>query len=183
MDAKNDDQQRKSLSGADPDRREQRRQFGVAVAILGGVLLLVVGMMLGWRWLPGFLGDYFRGIAGVVTTPFLLEAIFIILGLVIVIVLNNWRAQREGDEFVDLDQIAEPEVAADGPLAARAEAAVGRGDFTAAADLLERMSEAELRQSQALRVRLELARVHGDEERVKCLEREIHGTDGPGGCV
>jgi hypothetical protein len=171
----------RSTPPGDPDRNEQRRQFVVAVMILAGVLLLAVGMMLGWRWLPGFLGDYFRGIAGIVTTPFLLEAVFIILGLVIVIALNQWRAQREGDEFVYLEETG-PDTAADQPLAARAQAALAGGKAAVAADLLARMDEEEARRPESLRVRLELARATGDEPLADQLEREIHNNDKAGGC-
>jgi hypothetical protein len=181
MVAKNDTTGELSTPPGDPDRNEQRRQFAVAVVILTAVLLLAVGLMLGWRWLPGFLGDYFRGIAGIVTTPFLLEAIFIILGLVIVIALNQWRAQREGDEFVYLDETG-PDPASDQPLAVRAQAALAGGEAGVAADLLARMSEEEARRPESLRVRMELARATGDAPLADRLEREIRGSREAGGC-
>lgn len=90
-----------------PSRYEagSSRQVFWAIAIFAGILLLIAAMLIARRWVPGFFGEYLAGIAGVVTTPFLLEATFIILGLVIVVALNHWRQKRDGDEFVYLDEL------------------------------------------------------------------------------
>lgn len=49
-------------------------------------------------------------IAGALATPFILESSFAILGLTIVIVINQWRLQKEGDGWVYLAQ-TEPDPA------------------------------------------------------------------------
>ena len=95
------------------DRRSQVRQVAVAVTILGALAFLVVGGLVGWRFLPGILGEWIGTMVGVLTTPFFLESSFIAIGFVIVMSLNIWRRQKEGDEFVDLEQFSENDGAMD----------------------------------------------------------------------
>ena len=42
--------------------------------------------------------------AGALATPFILETTFAILGLVIVVIINQWRMQKEGDGWVYMAQ-------------------------------------------------------------------------------
>src|SRR5687768_5343406 len=85
-------------------RDERKSQVTTAVLVMAsiGALLLTLVMTTG---LPGFAGEFFAKIVGLVTTPFILEASMIILGFLIVISLNLWRQHREGDELVYLDEI------------------------------------------------------------------------------
>lgn len=86
------------------------------VAIGGGILLVltvvVPGMWVTWRMLPGLLGEWIGFMVGIMTTPFCMETSFVILGLVIVIFLNHWRQRRDGDEFVHLADLPRSESAA-----------------------------------------------------------------------
>lgn len=50
------------------------------------------------------LAKAFMSIAGVVSTPFILEATVALSGLVIVLCINRWRMEKEGDEWVYLAQ-------------------------------------------------------------------------------
>jgi len=180
----------------------RRRQVAVAVLILSGVLLLVAGLLIISRYVPGFVGEYLALVAGLLTTPFLLEAAFIILGLVIVVALNLWRQKRDGDEFVYIDQVDGPGIPEDLPdharfvvhgdkqakcenpaLLTQAEGALAVADYEQAAALIAAMTPDELRQPAALRLRLELARATGRTERAERLEREIRELENRGGCV
>jgi len=53
--------------------------------------------------LPGFAGEVFRKISGIMFTPVFLELSFAFLGLVAVLWINQIRLAREGDEFVSLE--------------------------------------------------------------------------------
>lgn len=64
---------------------------------------LVVGLLLGWRYIPGWGGEGVGMIAGVLSTPFLMETSFIILGFLTVVALNIWQKNKEGDEFVTME--------------------------------------------------------------------------------
>jgi hypothetical protein len=171
---------------------ERVKQVAIAAGILLGLGMLVTGVLAGWRFLPGVLGEWVGFMVGIVTTPFFLEASFAILGLVIVISLNHWRQHKDGDEFVYLEQVDGPDVPAnlpdhakwavyrekplDGaepsPLA-QVEGALAIGDFQAAGEWLGGLSPEELRQPAALQLRLELAKATGRNDLVKSLEQEI----------
>ena len=77
--------------------------------MVGALIMLlvsgaVVGMLLGWRFIPGWVGESVGTLVGIMSTPFFMEASFIVLGLVIVLALNIWRRRRDGDELVFLDE-------------------------------------------------------------------------------
>jgi len=147
-----------------------------------GVILGVVGLffLLAWAtgW-PGFAGEFARMIAGVFTTPMLLEPAFLLLGLVIVLLINHWRHRREGSDWVYLEETADrpdlPEharfaVYRERPLPSgdpsplvRAEGAMEIGDHAAAVEALAELSESELLAPEALALRIRLARATGHE--------------------
>ncbi len=168
------------------------RQIAVGAGILGILTLLVCGGLLGWGYLPGFLGQWVGTMVGVVTTPFIMEATFVILGLMIVVGINHWRRKREGDDFVYLEQVEgaeeagvlpehakfavyrEPPLPGETPtLLAQVEGAMAIGDHEAAGEALSAMSERELKQPEVLFLRLELARATGRDELAGRLEEEL----------
>ena len=83
-------------------------QFLVGAAILLVVLLGFVCLLLFWRKIPGLLGETVGKIVGIMSTPFFMEASFVILGFLIVVSLNIWRRRKEGDEFVTIEMESEP---------------------------------------------------------------------------
>ena len=86
------------------DAAESRgKQILVGACILAVVPAVVSTFLMGWRFIPGWLGESFGTIAGVMSTPFFMEASFFLLGLVIVIGLNTWRRHKAGDEFVTIE--------------------------------------------------------------------------------
>lgn len=84
-------------------RDERVKQVAIAAGILMPLAVIVSGTLVGWRFLPGLLGEWVGTMIGILTTPFFMEASFAILGLLIVIMLNHWRVSRDGDEFVELE--------------------------------------------------------------------------------
>lgn len=83
-------------------RDERFRQVAVGVVILAAILAVTLGIRAASA-LPGALGEFFGTITGVMSTPVFLEISFAVIGFLIVLGLNHWRAQREGDEFVEMD--------------------------------------------------------------------------------
>jgi hypothetical protein len=77
----------------------------IPIFLVGGVILVV--FLLGS--LPGFVGEVFRKIGGIMFTPFFLEASFAFIGLIAVLCINNIRLQREGDDYVAMEIEDEPE--------------------------------------------------------------------------
>ncbi|MBK1883337.1 hypothetical protein JIN85_12995 [Luteolibacter pohnpeiensis] len=168
------------------------RQVLVAALICGSIAILTCSLLLGWHYVPGFLGEWLGMIAGFISTPFLLEGSFALLGIFLVISLNSWRRHREGDEFVYLEQVDGPEVPANLPdsarwavytkaplvgeepsLLTRAEGTLAIGDHGATAELIAEMSESELRHPSVLALRRELARATGNHQAEQRLAREI----------
>lgn len=80
------------------------KQIAAAAGILGGLGVAACGTLLGWRHLPGLLGEWVGLIVGVMTTPFLLEASAVVIGLMVVLALNGWRRKRAGEEWVELKE-------------------------------------------------------------------------------
>lgn len=89
---------------------ERVKQVAIGGSILLVLTLVVTGMWVTWRMLPGLLGEWIGFMVGIMTTPFCMETSFVIIGLVIVIFLNHWRQQRDGDEFVDLADLPPSEI-------------------------------------------------------------------------
>ncbi len=84
---------------------ERVKQVAVACGILLAVACGVVALWLGWMRIPGPAGEFLGMIVGIMSTPFFLEATFVIVGVLILMVLNAIQRQRDGDEFVTPDQL------------------------------------------------------------------------------
>jgi hypothetical protein len=170
-------------------RDNRWRQVATSVGILAGLAGLFVAVAFGSH-LPGLAGEFFARVLGVVTTPFILEVTLGILGLVIVLTLNQWRHLREGDEFVYLEQVKDE--AADLPDQARwavypekplepvtisrtdlLEGALSIGDHAEAVAVLESMSEAEQSQPDVLRLRVTLAEATGKGDLARELKDKL----------
>lgn len=85
------------------------KQFLVGGTILLAVAGVVIPLLLFWREIPGLLGETVGKVVGIMSTPFFMEASFVILGFLIVVSLNTWRRHKEGDEFVTIETKGEPE--------------------------------------------------------------------------
>jgi hypothetical protein len=171
---------------------ERVRQVAVAAGILLTLTILVPGLLITWRFMPGFVGEWVGTVMGVLTTPFIMETSFLILGLVIVILINHWRQQKEGDEFVYLEQVTGPDVPKDLPdqakwavyreapleasplsLRDRAEGALAIGDHAAASECIAAMPPEELNQPEILKLRRDLALATGKTELAADFERRL----------
>jgi hypothetical protein len=84
---------------------ERVKQVLIAAALLAGLTGGAVALLLGWRTVPGVLGEWLGMVVGIMSTPFFLEASFVILGVLVVMVVNAVRRHREGDEFVALGDL------------------------------------------------------------------------------
>ena len=86
------------------DAAESRRtQILVGAGIMFTVAAVVVTFLMCWRFVPGWVGESLGTVAGALSTPFLMEGSFALLGFFIVIGLNIWRRKKAGDEFVTIE--------------------------------------------------------------------------------
>lgn len=81
------------------------KQILVGAAILFTLTVAVMSLLLGWRKIPGVVGEAGGIVAGVMSTPFFLEASFAVLGLLIVLALNIYRRHKGGNEFVSMEEL------------------------------------------------------------------------------
>jgi hypothetical protein len=170
------------------------KQIAVGVGILLVLTVLVCGSLLGWRYLPGLLGEWIGMMIGVMTTPFFLETSFVIIGLSVVFVLNHLNQKRAGSDFVYLEQVeesdlpaglpeqakwaiySEPPLAGETPsLQAQAEGAMAIGDHEAAGECIGAMTGEEMRRPETLKLRIELAKATNRELLAEELEKELQG--------
>lgn len=86
---------------ADDDKRS--KQIAMGLGILSALTLVGCGALIGWRHLPGLLGEWVGMMVGVMTSPFFLEASLAIIGFTLVLAINAWRHRRAGDECVYLE--------------------------------------------------------------------------------
>ncbi|MGL5017387.1 MAG: hypothetical protein ACRDBP_04585 [Luteolibacter sp.] len=175
---------------------ERVKQGLVGVILLVTLTVIVAGTLLGWRLIPGLLGEWVGMMIGIVTTPFFMETFFAILGLVTVVALNIWRQRKDGDEFVYLDLVDGPSSPKNLPehakwalfrekpldpekpsLLAQAEGALAIGDYASAGEWIAAMDHDELKHPETLRLRLELAKVTGRHDLVDSLEKSLSISD------
>lgn len=86
------------------DTEDRGKQIAVGGLIMLLISVCVISLLLFWRLIPGWVGETVGLLAGVVSTPFFLEATFALLGFLIVVLLNSWRRKAAGDEFVEVDE-------------------------------------------------------------------------------
>lgn len=174
------------------DDQHRKSSIAIAAGILGTITVMVVSLIMGWRFVPGLLGEWLGVLAGLLSSPFFMETSFVIMGFLIVLGLNSWRRSREGDEFVYLETVQGPDLPGNlpdhakwavyrqkplpgalPPLLAQAEGAVAIGDFETAAVIISRMSHEELAEDGVLEVRIALAEAAGRTELAARLRMEI----------
>lgn len=175
-------------------RDERKQQVLVGFSVVAGVAGLI--LLIAWaRYLPGLGGEFFGRILGVISTPFLMEASFFVLGLVLVMSLNIWRQRRDGDELVYLEEVKDapanlPDQARwavyqSAPLATASpdahlllEGALAIGDHASALEILESMTDSELREPESMRHRIALAKATGKDELARRLEADLASSAG-----
>lgn len=85
------------------NQENRGKQVAVGGLIIFSLMFTVIGFLLFWRYIPGWVGESVGKIVGLISTPFILEASFLIMGFGIVIMLNSWRRKNAGDDFVEFD--------------------------------------------------------------------------------
>ncbi|MCP5534644.1 MAG: hypothetical protein H7A51_00235 [Akkermansiaceae bacterium] len=70
---------------------------------------LCLGAVAASAYLPGFSGEFGRMCLALITSPFLMETAIFFLALTLLFAINGWRRNREGDDYVTLDENGIPE--------------------------------------------------------------------------
>lgn len=174
------------------------RQVLVGVVILLVISLSVCGALIGSRYMSGLLGEWLSLMIGIMTTPFFMEASFLIIGLIIVIGLNTWRRRKDGEELVYLERVDDAAVSGlpdhaswavyeRAPLQGevpslliQAEGALAIGDHALAAELIGAMSGEEMKYPAVYELRIALAKDTGREDLARQLQAELAATTDSG---
>ncbi|MEP4079250.1 hypothetical protein [Haloferula sp.] len=180
----------KRISPSDP----RVKQVLVGIAAIFAICVLI-GLIYYAGTLPGFIGECFAMITGIITTPFLMEGSFIIIGLLTVMFINNWRLRREGDELVYLEEAEGPgseslpdsakwAIYKDQPLdpecpdlLAQVEGALEIGDHETAIEALASMKDSDRDSPAALKLRIKLARDTGKSDLLEQLKAKLAASD------
>lgn len=80
------------------------KQVAIGGAIIFALMAAVICLLTFWRYIPGWVGESLGIVAGLISSPFVLEASFFVMGIGIVILLNSWRRKKEGDDFVEFNE-------------------------------------------------------------------------------
>ena len=171
------------------DRRVSQVVIGATVLIALG--LLVSTVLIGYHYLPGIWGEWIGSMVGIMTTPFFLEASFIVIGFTIVLMFNIYRRNKDGDELVYLEQVDGVEgselpehakwvVYKERPLDGeepgwldQLEGAAAAEDWDEVAGILSDVSSESLRLPGVLEVRIALANATGRLDRAQQLQEEL----------
>jgi hypothetical protein len=88
-------------------RMYQAKQIAIGWALIT-FFFLVLGGIAAWAYLPGFVGELGRMCLALITSPFLMETSIFFLALTMLFAINGWRRNREGDDYVTLDENGVP---------------------------------------------------------------------------
>lgn len=86
-----------------PISENRGKQVAVGGVIIFSLMTVVICLLAFWRYIPGWVGESVGMVAGLISTPFFLEASFFVMGLGIVVLLNSQRRKKDGDDFVEFD--------------------------------------------------------------------------------
>ena len=179
------------IPAMDRDRKKQIIAGGFVIGAVGFILSL---LWLG-RFLPGEAGKVFEMMVGLIMSPFLMPVFFVFVGFTVVNLINGWRRQREGDEFVHMEAVQGPEslqlraeqravIYREEPLAgedpepvALLEGAVAIRDLQGAKDILSAMDQEALALPKVIRSRILLAEASGNPELAAKLRSQLPASE------
>ena len=169
----------------------QRKSLAVGFGLILAAAALIVLIWVG-TYLPGFPGEVFSMIAGIMWSPVLLDLSLFLIGISLVLWINHIRRKGEGDEFVYLETVAGPDIPADLPAEARSviyrkppeppagdptiaavEGALDMHDLQTATDLLLEFPPEDLDLPETLALRIRLAELSGDHEAAELLRAKL----------
>ncbi len=65
---------------------------------------ICLGAIAASAYLPGFSGELGRMLLAWITSPFLMESALFFLALTLLFAVNAWRRNKEGNDYVQLDE-------------------------------------------------------------------------------
>ena len=171
--------------------RAQRKSLLIGVGLIFAAATLVELIWLG-AYLPGFVGELFLLVRGLMWTPLVLDFSIFLFGVILILWLNYFVRLKDGDEYVYLEQVEGPDLPADLPAEARSavfpeepvqqglapvlaaiEGALDLEDYSEATTLLLALPPKELDSPDVLALRISLAERQGHDEKAAELRKEL----------
>ena len=86
-------------------RSKQHMMIGFGLILF---FFIALGGVAAAAYLPGYSGEVGRMCLALITSPFLMESSIFFLALTLLLAINGWRRNREGDDWVALDENGVP---------------------------------------------------------------------------
>lgn len=86
--------------------RKKQIMIGMSLIVF---FFLCLGAIAATAYMPGYSGELGRLCLAMVTSPFLMEWALFFLALTLLLGINGWRRNREGDDWVSLDENGIPQ--------------------------------------------------------------------------
>ena len=84
-----------------------KKQIAIGVGLI--VLFFIgLGLIAASAFLPGFAGELGQACLALITSPFIMETAIFVLALTMLFAINGWRRQKEGSDWVQLDENGVP---------------------------------------------------------------------------
>lgn len=83
------------------DERKKHISIGM---ILIAVFFILLASVAGVAYLPGFVGELGTMCLSMLTSPFVLETAIAGLAFTALFAINGWRRNKEGDDYLELDE-------------------------------------------------------------------------------
>jgi len=80
-----------------------RKQIALGAGLIV-IFFLGLGAVAATAFLPGYAGEFGQACLSLITSPFLMESAIFFLSLTLLFAINGWRRQREGSDWVKLDE-------------------------------------------------------------------------------
>lgn len=82
---------------------ERKKNILIGVSLIG-CFFIMLSLIAGAAYLPGFAGELGTMCLSMITSPFILETVIASLALTAVLAINGWRRNKDGDDYLELDK-------------------------------------------------------------------------------
>ena len=83
---------------------DERKKNIIIGSTLIGCFFILLGLVAGSAYLPGFAGELGTMCLSMLTSPFIMETVIALLALTSLFAINGWRRNKEGDDYLELDK-------------------------------------------------------------------------------
>lgn len=86
----------------------ERKKHIIIGALLIVCFFILLGLVAGIAYLPGFVGELGTMCLSMLTSPFIMETTIAFLAITMLFAINGWRRNKDGDDYLELDENGTP---------------------------------------------------------------------------